>query len=405
MKELNRLAIIHKAISGQIIQQEAGNILGLCTRQVRRIAAKVRTQGDEAIIHKSRGRPSNRAKPQKIKNKILQLCKTKYEGFGPTFATEKLFEIDKIIIHPDTLRKWFIGADIEYKKRRARKHRKWRPRKECYGQMIQIDGSHDDWFEGRRNKCVFMGYIDDATGKVYGRFYEYEGTEPFMDSFKRYVKKHGIPQSVYFDNHLTYKSPKKPTIEEQLENKKAQSQVERALDELGVDYSHAHSPQAKGRAERSFNTHQDRLKKEMCLAGISTIEEANKFLTSYYIPKHNRKFAIPARNKTNLHRPVPKGVNLDSILCIKKKATLRNDFTVRYDNRFFQILDNIRAKEVMIEERLNGRIYITYKGRELKYKLIEKRIGKPKKLYKRKPGKANTPAVDHPWRQYKVKCA
>jgi len=404
MKELSRLSVIRKAIERQITQKETAEILNLCTRQIRRIVAKVKLKGDEALIHKSRGKPSNRARPQKIKDRILHLCRTKYKGFGPTFAAEKLFEINKIKIHPDTLRKWFIEDSIEYNKRKNRKHRSWRPRKECFGQMTQIDGSHEDWFEGRSDKCVYMGYIDDATNKVFGRFYEYEGTMPFMDSFKRYAKKHGLPQRVYFDNHKTYKSNGKITVEEQLENKKAQSQVERALSELGVEYIHAESPQAKGRIERSFRTHQDRLIKEMRLGGISNVKDANKFLGSYYIPKHNRKFSIPAKNGTNLHRPIPKGLKLDKILCKRTEVTLRGDFTVRYDKKLFQVLDNTPAKRVTVEERLNNKLYISYKGKELKYKLIDVKPAPAKKVYK--PRKMHIPPKNHPWRNFKIrKCA
>ena len=407
MKELSRLSVIGKAIEKQITQKEAAEILDLCTRQIRRIVAKVKLEGDEALIHKSRGKPSNRARQQKIRNRILHLCKREYKGFGPTFAAEKLFEINKIKIHPDTLRKWFIEAVIEYSRRKNRKHRSWRPRKECFGQMTQIDGSHEDWFEARGDKCVYMGYIDDATNKVFGRFYEYEGTMPFMDSFKRYAKKHGLPQRVYFDNHSTYKSNRKLTVEEQLDNKKAQSQVERALNELGVEYIHAASPQAKGRIERSFRTHQDRLIKEMRLVGISNIKDANKFLSSYYIPKHNRKFSIPAKNNTNLHRPIPKGLNLDKILCERTEAALRSDFTVRYDKKLFQVLDNTPAKKLTVEERLNNKLYISYKGKELKYKLINIKPIPEKKVYK--PRKIYIPPKDHPYKllfkKLKRKCA
>ena len=283
-RELKRLTVIHKTIDRQIAQVEAADILGLCTRQIGRITERVKQEGDKGIIHKSRGRPSNRVIPSKIKARALNLCQTTYKGFNPTFASEKLSEINKITIHPETLRLWFIKGQIKYKRRKGRKHRFWRERKHCFGQMTQMDGSHHDWFEGRGPECVFMGYIDDATGTFFGRFHDYEGTFPAMDSFKRYINKYGIPQSVYLDKHTTYKSTKKPTIEEELENKKAKSQFERALEELGVEVIHAQSPQAKGRIERSFNTHQDRLIKEMRLKGINTVKEANKFLRYYYIP-------------------------------------------------------------------------------------------------------------------------
>ncbi len=398
-KELKKLPVIHNVINKQITQIEAGNILGLCRKQVGRIAARIKKEGDIAIVHRSRGRPSNRAKQPDTKNKVLDLCKTRYQGFGPTLATEKLFEIDKLQIHQDTLRKWFIEADVEYKKRKAPKHRSWRPRKECFGQMIQLDGSHHGWFEQRGPWCVLMGYIDDARSIFYGNFYGYEGTKPAMDSFKRYIKKYGIPQSAYLDKHSTYKSTKKSSIEDELNNQKTLSQMERVFKELGVDVIHADSPQAKGRIERSFRTHQDRLIKEMRLKGISNIKDANKFLHNYYIPKHNRKFAVAAKNSTNLHRPIPKHLDLNRVFSIKNKAALRKDFTIQYNNKFYQILDTVRTKEVTIEQRLNNKLYIYHKDKQLKYKLIDKKPQRQRKVYRLKPKKVYIPPIDHPFKR------
>ena len=404
MKELKRIPVIHGVINKQITQQEAANILGLCRQQIGRITAKVRQKGEIALMHKSRGRPSHRARPIDIKNKILSLCNTTYQGFGPTFAAEKLFEIDKLYMHPDTLRKWFIEAKIDYKKRKALKHRSWRPRRASFGHMVQMDGSHHKWLEDRGPECVLMGYIDDATGNCFGLFYEYEGRMPAMDSFRRYIKKYGIPQSIYLDKYSTYKSTKKPTIEDELNNQKSLTQFARALSELGVNMIYADSAQAKGRVERSFETHQDRFIKEMRLKNITTIKGANKFAGSYYFPKHNRKFAVMAKDKANLHTPIPKGLNLDRIFCIKNKAALRKDFTIQYNNRFYQILDNPRTGKVQVEERLNGKVHIYHKEKELKFKIIDKR---PQKLeLPRKPKRIYAPqAKDHPWRQYKTKCA
>jgi len=399
MKELKRLPVIHNVINGQITQLEAGNILDLSDRQVRRLTKEVKEKGDIALAHESRGRLSHAAKPLEIKNKALGLCRSKYKGFGPTFAAEKLFEIDRLNIHQETLRLWFIEAGIEYKKRRAPKHRSWRPRKECFGQMLQIDGSHHPWFEQRGTEYVLMGYIDDATGRIFGHFYDYEGTMPFMDSFKRYIKKYGIPQSVYIDMHSTYKSTKKPSLEDELNNQRALTQVGRALKELGVEVIYAGSAQAKGRVERSFRTHQDRLIKEMRLAGINNTKDANKLLHGYYIPKHNRKFAVIAKDKANLHTPIAKDLDLDRIFSIKNKACLRKDFTIQYDNKFYQILDVTRAKEVSIEERLNGKLYIYHKDTQLKYKLIDKRPKRQKKVYRLKPKKVYRPPMDHPYKR------
>jgi len=407
MKELKRVPVIHNVVNRQITQVEAGNILGVSDRQIRRLVRAVRHNGDAALAHKSRGRPSHAAKGADFKARALSLCQTRYKDFNPTFAAEKLFEIDKLNIPPETLRLWFIEAGIGYKKRRAPKHRSWRPRRASFGQMVQIDGSHHAWFEDRGPKAVLMGYIDDATGRIFGNFYSYEGIKPFMDSFKRYIKRYGIPQSVYIDRHSTYKSTKKATVEDELNNQKALTQVSRALTELGVDIIYAQSAPAKGRVERSFNTHQDRLVKGMRLKGICDANGANKFLHSYYIPKHNRKFAVIAQDRANLHRPIPKELDLERVFSIKNKAALRKDFTIQHNKRFYQVLDAIRTKEVILEERLNGRLYIYHKDRQLQYKLTDKMPQERKRLYKvRKP--RYVPPQDHPYRHFKIgklKCA
>lgn len=408
MKELSRISVIRSVITGQITQQEASNVLGLCRQQVGRITAKVIKEGDIALMHKSRGRPSHRTTDPDHKNKILKLCNTIYKGFGPTFAAEKLFERDKLCVHPETLRIWFKHADIEYKKRKLKKHRSWRPRRDSFGHMVQLDGSHHEWFEGRGPKCVLMGYIDDATGRCYGLFYKYEGLMPAMDSLKKYIQKYGIPQSVYLDKHSTYKSTKKPTLEDELNNQKNLTQFARALSELNITIIYADSPQAKGRVERSFKTHQDRFIKEMRLEKISTIEDANKFAKSYYFPKHNRKFAVMAKGKANLHTPVPKHIDLERIFCIKNKAALRKDFTIQYNNKFYQILDTVRAKEVTLEERLNGKLYIYHKNTQLKYKPIDKKPQKSTTLSKPKHtfgGKRFVPPKDHPYRKFRLRKA
>ena len=402
VKELKRLPIIHKIINKELTQVDASDILHLCDRQIRRIVKRVKLKGDKGIIHASREKPSNRAKPEKTKERILNLCKTCYKGFNPTFASEKLLEIDELIINPETLRLWFIKEGIEYKKRRLRKHRAWRERKHHKGEMIQIDGSHHDWFEGRGPRCVLMGYIDDATNTVFARFCEYEGTLPVMDSFRRYIQHHGIPHSIYIDRHATYKPSRPPTIEDELEDREPLSELGRALTELGIEAIYAQSPQAKGRIERLFNTFQDRLTKEMRLKGIKTIKAGNKFLESY-LPIHNRRFGKKPIEKGDFHRKLPKDMDLDSIFCIKTERTLRNDFTVAHNKKLYQILDYTTAKKVIVEERLDGRIFISYKDRHLKYKEILNRPIKkePKKERLLWNKKQYILPKDHPYRKFR----
>jgi len=251
---------------------------------------------------------------------------------------------------------------------------------------------------------VLMGYIDDADNNVFAGFYDYEGTFPFMDSFKRYAKKYGLPQSVYIDRHPTYKSTKEPSIEDQLNNREPQSQVQRALDELGVEVSFAHSAPAKGRIERLFRTLQDRLIKEMRLKSIKNVKEANRFLR-YYLPAHNRRFKLEPIEKGDLHRPLPKNIELDRVLCIKTRRGLNNDSTVAHNKKLFLVLDKAYTKHVFVEERINGKMLITHNGNPLSYKQITQRPIrlKPKKTVRiTKPKKLYIPPKEHPYKSFKV---
>lgn len=402
LKELKKLKAIREVIRKHITQKIAAEILDLSQRQVRRLVKRVRLEGDKGIVHRCRGRPSNHKIADKLKSKIIVLYRKKYPDFGPTLACEKLFELDKIRISKETLRTWLIKEGLWIKQRKNRKHRHWRPRRECFGQMVQVDGSHHDWLEGRAPQLVFMCYIDDATSHTFGRFYDYEGTFPAMDSFKRYIKRYGMPQSIYVDKHTTYKSTKKQTIEEQLEDKKVMSQFERALDELGVRVIHAHSPQAKGRVERALRTFQDRLIKEMRLKNIKTKDEANAFLGSY-LPVYNRRFSIKPLNPANLHQEIPKGIDLNKILSIRIKRALRNDLTIRHNRKLYHILNmprGVRTKAVLVEERLNGNMYISYNGFKLNYRQIETKPLQPRKPFKQR--KIYVPPKDHPWRKFRL---
>jgi len=404
VRELRRLKVVHKALDRQITQKTASSMLDLSERQVRRLVKAVREFGDGSIVHRGRGQPSNRRFPEGLKRRVLGLCRKKYRDFGPTLASEKLLELEGIEVNRETLRQWRLTAGLWEKKRKRRGHRQWRARKECFGEMVQIDGSHHAWVEDRGRKLVLMGYIDDATGNVYGRFYDYEGTMPAMDSFKGYVKKYGLPLSVYLDKHTTYKSGRKLTVEEELDGlSQPMSQFERALDELGVEVIHAHSPQAKGRIERLFGTFQDRLVKEMRLRGIKTREEANLFLREY-LPTFNRRFRVNPVNKTNVHVKAERGFNLDRHLCIKTNRTVRNDNTVAHNRKLYQIKEKVMSRKVIVEERLNGSLHISSKGVSLKYREITERPQKVNPPQRPRKAKKPTPAPkDHPWRKSPLK--
>lgn len=338
--------------------------------------------------------------PDRVKEKALLLYQGKYPDFGPTLACEKLLEADGLRVSDETLRRWLIENGLWKKRRKRSAHRQWRQRKECFGEMVQMDGSHHDWLEGRGPQLVLMGYIDDATNTTFARFHEYEGTLPAMDSFKRYVRKYGLPLSVYLDRHTTYKSPRKLTPEEELAGiAEPMSEFERALKELGVEVIHAYSPQAKGRIERLFGVLQDRLIKEMRLRGVKTKDEANEFLEED-MPGYNQRFNISPANDTDVHVRLPKHFNLDRYLCIKTERTVRNDNTVAHNGKLYQVEEDAKSRKVTAEERIDGSTPIVSHGVSLKYKEITERPVKATPGRKApKSGVAQTPPADHPWRR------
>jgi hypothetical protein len=398
LEEVKRLKLIQSAMDRQITQKTVSLMLGISERQVRRLVKVVRERGDKGIIHGSRGRQSNHRFPDKIKERTIVLYKRRYPDFGPTLAAEKLLEIEGISLSDETLRQWLLAAGLWKKKRKRSVYRQWRPRRTCFGQMVQMDGSHHDWLEGRGPKLVLMAYIDDATNITYARFYDYEGTMPAMDSFKGYVKMYGLPISVYLDRHTTYKSSKKLTQWDEADDTEFLSQFERALKELGVEVIHAQSPQAKGRVERLFGVLQDRLVKEMRLNGIKTKDEANAFLKTY-LPGYNRRFKVCPANDMDAHVKLPGHFNLDEYLCIKAQRTIRKDNTIAYNGRLYQI-EASNSKKVALEERLDGTLHIISKGVSLKYKEISERpkltIAKTDQRQYNRPAK---PSKDHPWKK------
>jgi transposase len=396
-KESNRLYVIRQTLDKAITQDQAAEILGLTDRQVRRIAKSVKLAGDAGICHKSRGKRSHNRIADAIKDKAVTLCRERYKEFGPTHASEKLLAVHKIRVSAETLREWFQEEQIPYKSRKKRPHRRWRERKAHRGEMVQMDGSHHDWFEGRGPWCVLMGYIDDATGTVYARFYEYEGTLPAMDGFKRYSRLYGLPQSVYLDRHSTYKATAKQTIEDELNDVQPMSHFEKSLAELDVKVIHAYSPQAKGRVERLFGTFQDRVVKEMRLVGATNIAEGNAFLDGY-LPEYNRKYARDAAQKADFHRPVVSRRALDRILSIKTERALRNDFTVAHNKKLYQIKTNLRAKKVIVEERTDGTMRILHNGQKLRFQAIVTRPLRIEKSGKPRLIQVSKPSDSHPWK-------
>lgn len=399
MKELRRLHVIRKVIDKAMTQVKAAGLLRLTVRQVRRLVQRVRCEGDGGLVHRGRGRPSNRRIAARVKARVLRLYAKRYGDFGPTLAAEKLAERHGLVVSAETLRGWLLAQGVAHFRRRKRPHRAWRARRAHVGELVQVDGSRHAWFEDRGPQCVLLAYIDDASSRVWARFYAYEGTLPAMDSVGRYARRYGLPLALYTDKHTTYKSLAAPTLEEQLAGRKPHSQFERSLAELGVELLHAHSPQAKGRVERLFGTFQDRLIKELRLAGVATVAAANAFLDTY-LPHYNQRFAVPPAQAADLHRPCPAARDLERILCVQTRRVLRRDWTVAHHGRLYQIHGPLRATHVQVEERLDGTLRLTHQGRTLPYDVIPARPGRPLAAPK-VPGlqRVVKPPPGHPWRK------
>jgi len=410
--DIDRLRAIRDVIDGKRSQVEAGKTLDLSDRQIRRLCVRVRNQGNRGILHGLCKRPSNHQLDIDVLEQALgALHDPLWDGFGPRFAMEKLKALHSIKLSAGTVRKLMIKTEIWRVARRGNRHRSWRPRRICVGMLTQLDGSPHRWFEDRGPECVLLIYIDDATSQIlYGEFVKVEDTLTLMRTTRTYLEKRGRPVAFYVDKDSIYKVNRQASIDEDLRDEYPMTQFTRAMSELGIDVITADSPQAKGRVERGFDTHQDRLVKELRLRGISTMEAANRYLWDTYIPEHNARFAVEPASSTNVHRTMLPGHDLDEILSLRTERTVFNDFTARFRNRFFQILADqpvrVRPKDkILVEIRLDGSTHLRFKDCYLNFKTLSKRPERPPE--RAKPSAANLaarrylkPAAGHPWRRY-----
>ena len=420
-KDLDRLKILQQAIQKRITQGKAGELLGLSREWVNQLCQRVKRKGDRAVIHGLRGRPSNHQLPTGLADKAISKIKEKYADFRPTFAAEKLLELEKIKLSAETVRRLMIAANLWEDRKRKATHREWRERKDCFGEMAQMDGSDHAWFEDRAGKCILLASIDDANNRIFLRFTEHEDTRNLMQFSRTYMGKFGKPLSFYVDKDSIYVTNRQPSLEEELQGRKyALTQFTRAMEvDLDIKVINAGSPQAKGRVERLFGTLQDRLVKELRLAGISSIPAANRFLDRIYLAKHNHKFSVPPKNNADVHRPVRKSnAELDAIFSFQEERVICNDYTIHWCNRLFQIAKHqpyflLPRTKVTVEERLNGKIRIRYKGKYLKLREIDRnKIRKPIVAAPIMPVTPaapksrhySVPPANHPWRQSLFTC-
>jgi hypothetical protein len=347
-KERDVLKIMHAVSRGERTQAEAARLLDKSIRQVRRILRQLQAGGDAAIVHGLRGKPSNHQPDAKLRQAVLAAYRRHYADFGPTFASEKLAE---------------HGLHVDAQTLRSR-----RPRRACFGELVQMDASIHDWLEGRGEEVVLISMIDDATSRILARFYTEGTVQTHMDLLGRWRQRYGRPLALYTDRHSIFEPQDKGHALPD-----AVTQFGRALQELGIDLIYAHSPQAKGRVERSFGTAQDRWVKELRLAGVDCAEGANAVLARL-LPAHNRRFAKAARETTDAHRPLGPGHNLAAILSLQEERVVSNDYTVRFQNRFYQLLPPVypgqRGGRVVIEQRLEGSLAIRFRDKYLAYREI-----------------------------------
>lgn len=372
-KEILRLQVMEKLNTKMIKQKEVGKILGLSFRQVRRLLKNYRQYGSKGLVSKKRNMPSNNKICEEIKQNILAITKERYIDFGPTFLKEKILENHNYDISKETLRKWLIAEGIWIPKSygKIRIHQ-MRERRSCFGELIQIDGSPHDWFEGRRNKCCLLVFIDDATSKiVHLCFEESETTEGYFKAMLGYIKQYGLPVSLYSDKHSIFRVNMPETKHE------GETQFKRAMDNLGIEVIYANSAEAKGRVERANQTLQDRLVKELRLAGINDIETANKFLPEF-LEKHNKKFAVEPKNKNDAHRQLNlSNEELNLIFSIQNTRTTSKNLELSYDNTVYQIQVvgqgyTLRYSKILVCKDLNGDVSLIYKNKKLPYKCYKK---------------------------------
>jgi hypothetical protein len=414
-RDLDRLHVIRQVSEHRLSWRQASQQLGLCMRRIGILCAGFRKHGPRALVHGLRGKPSNHHLDPKILERALTVLRTPlYAGFGPTFANEKLrLAPHHLVLSTPLLRRGMIEAGLWKAHRPGIRHRAWRQRRDCVGMLVQLDGSDHDWFEGRGPRCVLIVYIDDATSRIlYAEFVDVEDTLTLLRTTRSYLRRHGRPIAYYVDKDSIYKVNRQATIDEELKDMHPITQYTRAMNELDIQVICADTPQAKGRVERGFDTHQDRLVKELRLAGISTQGAANRFLWDVYLPAHNERFSIAPVSDIDAHRPLRTLANhLDEILSIQTERQLANDYTLRFQNSFFQVLPHkplrIRPRnKVLFEFRLDGSTHLRFRGVYLPFKSISKppakeRIPEEVLAFFRPDKVPNRPPANHPWRANK----
>src|ERR1700739_203194 len=370
-RERDRLRVLHEVKQKQITQIEAARRLKVSDRHLRRLLFRLGEQGDRAVIHGLRGRPSNRRLTARFKQKIVARVRQRYADFGPTLAAEHLAQ-EGLSVSRETLRKWMAKPSLwRPRSQRVKTIHVWRERRASFGEMVMQDSSPFRWLEERGPACQLIAVIDDATSRLWGRFTEHDTTEENLRTFGGWVERYGRPLAHYTDKNSIFRMAGPAALPEQLRGEKAHSQFGRALRELGIEWIAAHSPQAKGRIERLFETLQDRLVKEMRLTGIDSIEAANHFLEMRFLPEWEQRFTVAPRNPRNAHRRLGREHRLQEILSVRAARKVAQDHTVSWEgNRWGvpreEVCAGLRGAPVEIERRLEGSHWLRFRNRYLR---------------------------------------
>src|ERR1700751_1167423 len=417
-RERDRLRVLHEVKQKQITQIEAARRLKVSDRHIRRMLFRQGEQGDRAVIHGLRGRTSNRRVAAQFEQKIMARVRQRYADFGPTLAAEHLAQ-EGLAVSRETLRKWMTKAAFWHPRcQRVKKIHVWRERRASFGELVMQDSSPFRWLEDRGPACQLIAVIDDATSRIHARFTEHDTTEENLRTLEGWLQRYGRPLAHYTDKASIFRKAGPQPLPEQLRGDPLRTQFGRALSELGIEWIAAHSPQAKGRIERLFETLQDRLVKEMRLAGIDSIEGANHFLQMRFLPEWEQRFTVAPRNARNAHRRLGQEQRLEEILSVRMALKVAQDHTVSWDGNRWGVLREevcagLRGAAVEIERRLDGSYWLRYRGRYLPLRAcpepaqrsaspsglrppgLAERTPKPKNQSK---PKYHVPA-DHPWRK------
>jgi transposase len=403
-RELQRAGVLARVKAGDLLVKNAAALMRVSYRQAKRLWKRYQVGGAASLKHGSAGRVSNRRRPEKERQKILRKVQEKYSGFGPTLAAEHLGSEDQLEVHAETLRRWMLEEGLWKRARKRKAHRKRRDRRAHFGELVQMDGSFHDWYQGRAPKACLMNMVDDATSTVEAHLGEEETIWAAAQVLRHWIAKYGVPLALYTDWKNVY--VREPTAKEELHGKTPVTQFGRMCQKLDIRIIAANSPQAKGRVERGNSTHQDRLIKKMGRKKIRTHEAANEFLQQHYLPDHNQRFAREPAEPQDYHRKAPAARELEAVLCLETERSISNDWVVRYENRYFQLERTSdyppRQAKVTVCEWEDGRIEIRYKGKARPHREIDPpRPAEPApiRLVDKPPRPSRwKPAADHPWK-------